>query len=334
MFKMEKLISIILLLIFLLSVTSCSKTGAEINIDVNTNESEVTSDTTVLTDEITQPYVNTPNEQGIIRVDGVMMHYHNLPYVRYMPVPLGYCFNGLIGPYVHLEKGIRIINGYSELKAVFEGALRWRSVDVKAEDVFKEDLFEENFIILFKNAGYGLNFAWFDCQFLAETNELSVTPVRKYVFPDLYSQEAEFVLDPQSYFVIVPRSFLPEGYDIMSLKPVINRSVTLAESSMPNPLEAGGSITVVFELNLEDNYHDLLKKYKGTDDKYEKVHSEIYNENMEYLKNINLECPNFTVSQVSRFVFVHFENRMEFMPYKDYFEALKNSEYIKQFAIT
>ena len=111
----------------------------------------------------------------------------------------------------------------------------------------------------------------------------------------------------------------------------------LKDSSMSNPWEAGGSITVAIWLNLDDNYDDVFKKYR--DEVYhrtdmEKVYAEIYNENVEYLKNLNLECPNVIVSKVTRLVYVHFDNRVEFMKYKDYFDALASSEYVKDITIT
>ena len=130
---------------------------------------------------------------------------------------------------------------------------------------------------------------------------------------------------------------MPDGYDFSMLNVVFNERINLENSSMPNPAEAGGAVTVYFRLNFEDNYNELAHKYKDEATKkvdYEKVYEEIYNDNMEYIKNIKLECSNVTVSKASRFVFINFANRVEFMAYKDYFDALAKSEYVLDFTIT
>ena len=331
--KMKKLISLLLLAIQLLLLASCANPPENENTttsDINTSVSETTT---------TEPYVNTANEQGIIRVDGVVISQYGAPTSRDEIIALNQrIFPGHIK---NVESLSRIINDYNTLKSLFESAFsgKYAKYAVNAEDVFDEDLFADNIVIAIMNETYPTTYTpytWYDCEFTEETNELNITPVRKSV-KNMFADGSGMALQSYSLFTVIPRSFFPENYDVTLLKPVMKDYIFLEDSSMPNPWEAGGAITAVIELNLEDNYGDVCEKYSegkfGPID-FEKVQAEIYGENIEYLKNINLTCPNVIVSKVSRFVYVHFDNRVEFMKYKDYFDALASSEYVKDITIT
>ena len=330
---MKKLISLILV-VLIISATSCTNTKTDIDTSVTTSGQNISSA------ELLQQYVNAPNEQGIMRVDGVMIRSYVIPLNRgEETIPLAPVFLGTVDDSLG-NSANHVITDYAKLKSVFEGGLTGISEGVKAEDVFSENIFEENFVVLTANYTdnkYLCKFAWFDCKFSEETNELNITPVCKKKLNTVPTGSPNVSPMPFSYFVTIPKSFLPEGCDVTALNITLNEKIDLEDSSMPNPLEAGGAVTVAFVLNLEDSYSAHCDEYKDATTHnvdYEKVYADIYNENMEYIKNINLECPNVTVSRTTRFVFINFANRVEFMKYKDYFDGLAKSEYVKDFTIT
>jgi len=333
---MKKFFYLILIFLILVSLFSCGESERG-GTDILTTALPGTS-VTETASSVTEPYVNVPNEQGIIRVDGLILHsahrFHNRQEdIPYYPTIKGYCR-------LPDEKDFLIVTEYNTLKSIFDNVKSTGGETYKTEDFFEENIFEENIIVILAGiteTQYRSNFAWFDCRFTESANELSITPVRKKHIDNVLTLGFDIVLSSTDYFVTIPRSLFPDNYDVTALTPVLEETIKVEDSSMPNPWEAGGTITAVIELNLEDNYGDLREKYRegkfGPID-FEKVQAEIYGENIEYLKNINLTCPNVIVSKVSRFVYVHFDNRVEFMKYKDYFDALASSEYVKYITIT
>jgi len=228
-----------------------------------------------------------------------------------------------------------VITDYAFLENVFNVAVEEKYENFTVKEAFSYDVLEDNFIVAIRRISTDLPFYWFDCKFVPETDELHITPVIKSTVGT--GGMGDISIANELNFVIIPRSLLPDGYDLKNLTPVVETRVRLENSSMPDPLSAGGEITVTIVLNVDYTKDSLAKEIEDSTkpkDLWENVYKILYDKNAEYIKKLGLEEFEVIINTAAPTLYVGFENRCAFMEYKSFFDALAESEYVRKLIVS